>query len=142
MAVSHLLATVSQLPAVTIRWIHLVALAILLGGALVMWLADHPPIDLARRYEYLFWLAIGLVVVSGVGNVGLLTGGVPGFSTLWGRLFSLKLLAVLGLVVVSVVRLGVVLRAPEGGYVDRRWYLLTTLWVGALVAIAVVMVRG
>lgn len=131
-----------QAAALAVRWIHFIALAAILGGALAVALPDRPSLTLARRYEFLFWVAIGLVVVSGIGNVGRLAPNVPAFESRWGRLFALKLIAVVGLIAVSTVRSGIVARTGNDGDVDRRWYLLTAGWVAALAAIAVVMARG
>lgn len=130
-----------QLSALTVRWIHFVGLATILGGAIAVALPPTPSIVLARRYEYIFWGAIGLVVVSGIGNVGYLAPSVPEFGSRWGQLFALKLLVVFGLIVMSLVRTGIIVQTLDESP-DRRWYALTALWTILLVAIAVVMVRG
>lgn len=132
----------AQFSAAMVRWTHFVAMGTVLGGAVVVAVSDRPPATLVRRYEYLFWVAIGLVVVTGIGNIGQFTPRVPEFGSRWSQLFTLKLFGILGLLVISIIRTGLVVRIPKGGVPDRRWYLLTTIWVAAIVAVAVVMARG
>ncbi|WP_459880558.1 CopD family protein [Halorubrum gandharaense] len=125
-----------------VRWVHLVALGVMLGGAALLAVTDRTPPELLARYELGFWLALGAVVVTGVGNAGAMAPAVPGPETRWGQLFGLKLVGVLLLVAFSLVRTGVVRdRTPEAGSV-RGWYAVTAGWVALLAALAVVMARG
>lgn len=142
MSALHALVPLAGLSTALVRWIHFVALAAVLGGALAVALPDGPSPALARRYEYVFWVAIGLVVVSGVGNVGTLAPAVPDAGSRWGRLFGIKLLGVVGLIVGSLVRTAVAVRTPPDGTADRRLYALTAAWVIGLAGVAVVMARG
>lgn len=123
-----------------VRWVHLLALGVILGGAVLLWAAPEPPRALARRYEYGFWLAAALLVVTGAGNVGALAPAVPAPDTRWGRTFAGKLAAVALLFCVSLVRTTLVARRDRPP--ARGWYAATALWVAAIVGAAVVMVRG
>lgn len=133
---------VAQPTALAIRWAHLLALAVALGGAVVLTLVDDAPPELARRYEAAFWLSMGVVVVTGIGNVGALAPAVPGPDASWGRTFTLKLVAVLSLVGFSTLRTGLVRRNEPDGSPTRLWYAVTAGWLAVIVALAVVMVRG
>lgn len=125
-----------------VRWVHLVALGVVLGGAVLLAATDRAPPELVTRYELGFWLALGALVVTGVGNAGAMAPAVPGPETRWGRLFAVKLVAVLLFVAFSLVRTGVVRdRTPET-VPARGWYAVTAGWVALLAALAVVMVRG
>lgn len=124
------------------RWLHLLALAVLLGGAVQLALATEVPLAAARRYEYAFWAAFGVLVLTGVGNVGALAPAVPGPTTAWGRLLTLKLAAVLLLVAFSLVRSGVVARRETNRAVGRGWYAATTGWVAVLGGAGVVLAHG
>ena len=75
-------------------------------------------VDAARQYEWLFWGGLGVITVTGVGNLGAL--GPPGPGTDWGRLLLVKLLVVVALVVGSAVRTLVVVRAESDRTADER----------------------
>lgn len=134
-----------------IRWVHVLAMAVLLGGAVVTWgtfrTTEEPPPGAAETYEWLFWLAAGLVVMTGVGNLGSLAPFVPGPNTSWGLTFALKLVAVVGLLVGSVVRTLAVLRGagaerPSAGRRLGESYAATSGYLFVLVALAVVLAHG
>jgi len=89
-------------------------MATALGGALLLavlatrrgpWMPD-----LARNYEALFWGAAGLLVLTGVGNLGAL-GVVPARGSRWGDLFAVKIGAVVLLLALSMARTMAVARA-------------------------------
>ena len=147
---------------VLIRWVHVAAMAVVLGGALLVWamslrvarldLAEHGRLlmALAERYERLFWLALGLLVMTGLGNLGAFGAALPAPATAWGGRLGLKLICVLVLFIFSLVRTLVVTRlglAAESG-VARMARLFpalyggTALGVGAIVLLAVVLAHA
>ncbi len=112
-----------HLLSLAVLWVHIAAMAIILGGAVLLWaLSCRSPSDdrsgdrpdlllfIARRYEWLFWAAMGTLVMTGVGNLGAFGAGLPGRDTAWGGTLAAKLLAVLLFVVLSLVRTFVVAR--------------------------------
>jgi hypothetical protein len=94
--------------------------------------AARRSIRLARAYEWTFWALVAVLIVTGIGNVAAYGRGIPGPSTEWGLVLTLKLVGVIGLLVLSVVRSLLVERAlprgtveadgpdPRGGDSDRR----------------------
>ncbi|MEF8829829.1 MAG: CopD family protein [Haloarcula sp.] len=101
--------------ALPIRTLHVVAMAVLVGGTTVLWyscrsgaLASLAP---ARQFEWLFWGSVGVLVFTGVGNLGAL--GPPGPGTDWGRTLLVKLAVVVALVGGSVVRTLLLVRAGD-----------------------------
>jgi uncharacterized membrane protein len=145
-----------------VRWLHVAAMALTLGGALLVWVValrpgEHAPasqgrllLGLAEHYERLFWLGIGLLVMTGVGNLGAFGLGLPEPASPWGQRLGLKLAAVLLLLAFSVLRTVVVIRlsaAGEAGLAPtaRRlpaFYAGTALALGAIVLLAVVLAHG
>lgn len=134
-----------------VRAVHVLAMAVLLGGAAFTWnglrVAGGDAIRQAVDYEWVFWGAIGVVLVTGVGNLGAI--GAPGPATRWGTVFVPKLLVVLVLVVGSFVRTLLVLGLrstdePSGRATDalRRSYALTAGVLVLIVAVAEVLVYG
>lgn len=148
--------------ALAIRTVHVLSLAVLLGGSTVAWMAlrespslaapdetgraDAEALALARRFEWLFWAALGLVVLTGVGNLGAV--GVPSPGTDQGTVLAGKLLVVLALVAGSAVRTFVVVRAgdrrrPTGWQrLAGRAYGATGLVVLGLVVLGEVLAHG
>jgi uncharacterized membrane protein len=103
-----------------VRWLHVAAMAIVLGGACLISyaaLATHASPSTsgaaagggafqptAVAYERLFWAAIGILAASGVGNAAAFGASLPTAQTGWGFTFTVKLCAVLGLLALSLVR--------------------------------------
>ena len=128
-----------------VRWAHVAGMAAILGGALLVWWLSLPRnraddgmvVDVAERYEWIFWAAIGLQVMTGVGNLGAFGNALPASASGWGTKLIVKLVAVLSLAVLSVPRtLVVVALAGEG---RPRPGLLSALYGGTtamVVAIA------
>ena len=140
---------------VAVRTLHVLGMAVLLGGAAAVWyLARTEGASggstgradlgaLATGYEWVFWGAVGVVVVTGVGNLGAV--GAPGPETRWGAIFFGKLLVVVGFVLGSVVRTVAVARldgAPVRAAFCRRAYGATTGVLLALVVLAEVLAHG
>ncbi len=136
--------------ALVVRYVHVVAMATAFGGALlVTWLAWRLPpgriIDLALRYEQLFWLAAGVLVMTGVGNLGAFGTALPTPATGWGRTFIAKLVLIALLLLVSlprslaVVRLSTASAAAAG---LRSIYTVTSGLLAAIVGLALVLAHG
>lgn len=138
---------------VVIRWLHVAAMAIAFGGAgLVALLAMARPAlrapDLTRVatiYERAFWGAAGVLVMTGVGNLGAFGGQLPSRDSEWGVTLLAKLALVVALMLLSVPRTLVVVQlaaVADGGSVRSapllaRLYLAT---LGGLVAISALAV--
>jgi hypothetical protein len=66
-----------------VRWIHVLAMAVALGGAVLAWgvsrVADtETTLAVATTYEFAFWAALGALVMTGVGNLGALAPAAGG----------------------------------------------------------------
>lgn len=142
-----------------VRFLHVLAMALVLGGAVVLWGLFHrldqttdgsAELATASRYEWLFWTAVGALVATGVGNLGALSPGVPGPTTGWGRTLAVKLLAVVAFLLLSAVRTALVDRlehrpiAPSASECRllARSYAATAIYLGAVVALAEVLAHG
>jgi uncharacterized membrane protein len=138
-----------------VRLAHVVAMAVALGGSLLLWptLARGPArlapdgvrVAAAARYERLFWAAAGVLVTTGVGNLGAFGAALPRGD--WGAVFALKLLAVVTGLPASALRTLLVARcrAANGPTVARPLalaYGVTTVWLVALVVLAEVLAHG
>jgi hypothetical protein len=106
-----------------VRWAHVAGMAAILGGALLVWwlgvrrnrASAEVVLEVAERYEWIFWAAIGLQVMTGVGNLGAFGEALPSSASAWGVKLIVKLVAVLALAVLSVPRtLAVVAMAGQG----------------------------
>lgn len=145
-----------------VRILHLVAMAVAVGGAALTWglfrrsggpaansIGVDAAVDLAAGYERLFWLAMGVLVMTGVGNLGSLAPFVPGVDTEWGTVFTVKLFAVMAVLALSVVRTLVVQRCNRVEAVSksstrtlRLGYAATALALAGIVALAGVLAHG
>lgn len=139
-----------------VRWLHLVGMAVAVGGAALTWALFRSPgertgatIEFAATYEWLFWAAMGALVMTGVGNLGSLAPSVPAADTDWGTVFAVKLLAVMAVLGLSVVRTLLVHRgrraepaSASGVRVLRVSYAATTLALAGIVALAGVLAHG
>jgi hypothetical protein len=100
-----------------IRTLHLLAVAIIVGGATLVAasarLEQSQAPALAATYEWLFWASFGVLVLTGIGNLGAV--GAPPPATGWGQAFLLKLTLVLVLTVGSVIRTLALIRAARPG---------------------------
>ena len=141
-----------------VRWLHVVAMAVVLGGATLTWWqfrdegvgGEAATLDAAAAYERGFWAATGILVMTGVGNLGSLAPSVPESGTPWGTAFAAKLLLVVALLGLSAVRTLLVARyrrvappAPDRTVGALRvGYAATALLVAVLVVLAEVMAHG
>lgn len=140
---------------VVVRWLHVLAMALVLGGAVAVWvtLRVDPPrsgpdsLAIAAAYERLFWLAAGILVATGVGNLGAMAPAVPTVGP-WAATFAVKLLAVLALLVLSVGRTLGLQRAVTGPRQAatirplRYGYAATALLLVGILALAEVLAHG
>lgn len=140
-----------QTLALAIRWLHVAGMATAFGGAiLVTWLAWRRPadriIDIALGYEQLFWLAAGVLVMTGFGNLGAFGAALPAPASDWGRTFIAKLVVVAVLVAISIPRSLAVIelagRAAAVGSGLRAAYAGTTGVLGVVVGLAVYLAHG
>jgi hypothetical protein len=137
-----------------VRWAHVAGMAAILGGALLVWwltarrsrVEDGIVVHVAERYEWIFWGAIGLQVMSGVGNLGAFGDALPAAGSAWGTKLLVKLLAVLALAVLSVPRtLVVAVMATQRRPLPRvlpALYAGTTAYVVGILGLAVWLAHG
>lgn len=136
--------------ALAVRYVHVAAMAAAFGGALfVTWLAWRLPpariIDVAIRYEQVFWLAVGVLVMTGVGNLGAFGSALPAPASDWGRTFIAKLVLIASLLIVSLPRSLAVARmaaASTSGARVRSIYAATSGLLAAIVALALELAHG
>ncbi|WP_435359552.1 hypothetical protein [Haloarchaeobius sp. DFWS5] len=141
--------------ALLVRLLHVLAAALLSGGAAVVWLqfrtatgeSEGHLLSAATGYEWLFWGALGLVAMTGVGNLGSLAPGVPLPDTRWGTVLAGKFVLLLAFVLLSVVRSLVVIRARSVDSADathtlQTAYGVTTLSLLALLSLGEVLAHG
>ncbi len=150
------------------RWVHIASAALMLGGAALLWaLASRgsrrgvPPrspsdqTDLllfaAERYEWLFWGALGLIVLTGIGNLGAFGFSIPDPDTVWGVRLTVKLALVGAFMLFSLLRTLVVVRARQAGEsleasrairLFRIFYPVTALTVFGILLLAVLLAHG
>jgi hypothetical protein len=146
-----------------IRLVHATAMAVMLGGAVMVWaialrLNVLLPPDraallraAAAPYEWTFWGAIGVLISTGVGNLGAYGAGLPGPVTGWGEKLVVKLALVLVLLLWSLVRTVWVIRleattamaiSTTGRHVAQVLYAGTVVLGGAILTIAVSLAHG
>lgn len=137
---------------VVVRMIHVLAATVLVASPLSMTLltasARHAPsspfaiLVLATRIEVAYWLAFGIIVATGVGNLGALGSGLPDPGTTWGLTLTLKLLLVGALALFSAVRAIVVARHSTNPTTLAAttlsiWYGTTTTATTLVIALAI-----
>lgn len=134
--------------AIAVRWLHVAAMAMALGGALlVAWLAFREPADrvvaVALRYEQAFWLAAGVLVLTGVGNLGAFGTGLPQPGTGWAATFMWKLVLVAAIVLGSLPRTIAVALSGVPVAAALRWmYAGTAAGLVAIAGLAVLLAHG
>jgi putative copper export protein len=141
-----------------VRWLHVAAMATAFGGALTVFaLSARPAADdanavaaVALRYEWVFWAAAGVLVMTGIGNLAAFGVGLSGPSTNWGVTLLVKLGSVLALIVLSLPRTLAVARLggsagpiTSGAVVRlRNLYGATAGAFAAILALAVWLAHG
>lgn len=129
-------------------------MAAILGGALLVWWLGVRQkganaglvVTVAERYEWIFWAAIGLQVMTGVGNLGAFGEALQPSTSGWGTKLIVKLVAVLVLAIASVPRTLAVL-AMSGEKTPRprllsAFYGGTTALVVGIAGLAVWLAHG
>jgi uncharacterized membrane protein len=144
-----------------VRFVHVGAVSFLLGGALLIALlflflrsrpvndaGDGVLLELVKVYEWAFWAAVAMVVITGLGNLGRFGEGLPEPGSEWGQDLMLKLLLVFAFLMVSLVRtfsVALVLLQDAGSQVEScsnglaRLYWLTAALLGGVLASAVAL---
>ena len=141
-----------------VRLVHVGSASLLFGGALLIFillrLSKRKPDDsgwdviqdVMRIYEWAAWVSLGLIVATGIGNLGHYGDALPGPRTEWGRELTVKLGLVLIFLVVSAVRtLTVLIAAGDTIAVApsrvvntlRSLYGATAVFIAGIVAMAV-----
>lgn len=143
----------AELVSLGVRTLHVLSAVVIVGGAAAVGhryrTAPAPDLGFAVRYEWAFWTGFGLLVLTGVGNLGAV--GPPGPGTPWGVTLLAKLLLVVGVACLSIVRTVVVARARdrdaagESAGLERtlgRVYGATTAGLLLIVVLAEVLAHG
>ncbi|MGH7209144.1 MAG: CopD family protein [Nitrospiraceae bacterium] len=133
--------------ALIIRWFHVLGMAFILGGsallAATVWRMGPDSeaayrkqiLLMAKVYEVGFWIALGVVVMTGIGNVGAFGKSLPDLSEPWGITFSGKLALVLVFSCLSLLRTLFVSsltldKNPLGS--SAAWRIIRGAYVGTL----------
>lgn len=127
-----------------VRWAHVAGMAAILGGALLIWwlgvrrdrASSGVVLEVAQRYEWIFWAAIGLQVMTGVGNLGAFGEALSPSASAWGTKLIVKLVAVLALAILSVPRTLAVVAMARGE--QPRLGLLSALYGGTTVTVVAI----
>ncbi len=145
-----------------IRALHVISMALLLGGAVLCWAMTPRAgtldtgengllLVVARKYEFIFWLAIGIQLITGIGNIGVFGAQLPGPETVWGAKLALKLLAFLVLLLASLPRAALIGRLHLAGELSpsvsrprvlAALYGGTAVFVAGMVVVAVSLAHG
>lgn len=140
-----------------VRSLHLLSVSFLLGGAVLILLVllaygsrareqGRLTLSIMQGYEWGFWGAAGLTVMTGIGNLGAFGDFLPDTSTAWGSTLVIKLSLVLGLLFLSALRSlslllvsssGVEALSLQGLRLFRAMYGGTALYVAGVIALAV-----
>jgi uncharacterized membrane protein len=126
-------------------------MAAILGGALLVWWMTARPLrtnagsdarlDVAQRYEWIFWAAIGVQAMTGVGNLGAFGQSLPASTTAWGLRLSIKLVVVLALALLSLPRtLAVAALMNRPAAVSGRSHVVPSLYGATVILVLVVVV--
>lgn len=137
--------------ALGIRLLHVIAAAVAVGApvalALVVRASPEPRVleALVARAERWQWIALGVLVATGVGNLGALGEAIPDAGSNWGRTLFVKLGFVVALLAVSAVRTFVIAGQSLATVATGRlaaWYGITGALGAAILALAVVLAHG
>ncbi|MFB6101653.1 MAG: CopD family protein [Haloplanus sp.] len=130
-----------------VRWLHVLAMAVALGGTALAWGVSYTAdaetaIATATTFEAAFWGAFGVLVATGIGNLGALAPAIP--RDQWGAILLLKLGLVLVVLVGSAVRTATVRAARQAETLPAldRGYALTAVALVAIVGLAEVLAHG
>jgi hypothetical protein len=141
-----------------VRSIHVGSASFLIGGGLLLillWLmqmhgearlpaAAH--LQFMAVYEWGFWGAAGLMVATGIGNLGAFGSALPDRDSVWGSTLMVKLGAFMALLTFSVLRTSCLALIEASGTTGReaaavsmlnRLYGATALLLLAIMALAI-----
>jgi hypothetical protein len=124
-----------------VRYAHVLAAGLLIGGAVLVAALSlqsdqHASLAAAVAYEWVFWIVVSVSVVTGISNLGLKGDGLLGPDSGWGRALTVKLGAVLLLLMLSLLRTGFVARSRDARLAARRTRVIRVLH-GATAALLV-----
>ncbi|MCK9486491.1 MAG: hypothetical protein M0R73_07295 [Dehalococcoidia bacterium] len=137
--------------ALGVRLLHVLAAVVAVGApvalALVIRAGPEPRVveALVARAERWQWVALAVLVATGVGNLGALGDAIPDAGSAWGRTLFAKLGFVLALLAVSAVRTFVIAGHSLSSVPTGRlagWYGGTGALGAVIVVLAVVMAHG
>jgi subtilisin family serine protease len=140
------------LTGLTVRWLHVLAATIAVGGSVLTWAvcrtAENDPdiggvVSVARGYEWLFWAAVGALVMTGVGNLGAFAPTLPGGR--WRATLDLKLGLLVVVLVGSALRTSLLVRLPrrsDSARILRAAYGATAVGLVAVLTLAEVLAHG
>ena len=95
---------------------------------------------MAIRYEWMFWAAAGVLVMTGIGNLAAFGADLSAPSTPWGTTLALKLGSVLALVILSLPRtLAVARMSHAAGTTPPTIVRLRNLYGATTAAFAVIL---
>lgn len=120
--------------------IPVAAMAVIVGGSLALAIAGSRSLDQAflgaevRSYEWVFWIAASVIVLTGVGNMAALGQGLPNAEGGWGSLFRAKLLVVGLLLALSFGRTLLVTLGIPTRLLTRVYGATATLGTMAVIA--------
>lgn len=142
------------------RLIHVASMAALLGGSWSIWYllafraedgASEVSSSALLRFEILAWIALGLLALTGIGNLGAFGAFLPASNSVWGSKLIAKLALVLILFLVSLYRsLAVVALRSQAQVAGspvlfqrlRALYAVTGLLGAAVLTLAVSLSHG
>lgn len=135
-----------------VRWGHVVAMAVALGGAVLVTAAVAArgtapgALAIALAYERVFWGAAGVLVMTGVGNLGAFGRSLPAPDTEWGAALTVKLAAIALLLALSLPRTLAILELGRRDAAEAplrrglgRLYGATAILLGLIVLVAQVL---
>lgn len=142
-----------------IRLIHVASVLFLLGGSICpLRLSSLPQekrasrfLSLSEKYEKSSWVAIGVLVMTGVGNAGAFGEALPDRQTPWGRTFMIKLVGVLLFFAFSQIRTFFIFRMKVAYAEDVTLFLpktvhllypATALFIAAILTLALFLAHG
>jgi hypothetical protein len=128
-----------------VRWLHVCAMAVAFGGAVLVlvttWNRLAPVVvAVALGYEWAFWGALGVLAMTGIGNLGAFGVTLPEPATPWGQTLVVKLATVMALAIVSVPRtLAVIALSDRGETAVAPVSRLRALYAISVVAFAIIV---
>jgi hypothetical protein len=139
-----------QLLSLIIRWIHVGAMAFAFGGAVWLWLLHtrflgsetldaRGALTLTVQYEFFFWGALGILIMTGVGNLGAFGAALPAPDSAWGGKFLLKMALVFVLIVFSLARTLFIARLHAAPPALSPWRRLQMVYASTALLLAVIV---